>query len=187
MKKLFLGSLLVISSTAVGNAPHPQVGRSVIKLSEMDLRLQRDRNMVLEKKNEIEGHVQVGIPSEAERKLYEELVRAYERNDELTFQSRFQGMMTNFPRSLLADDSLYLAGMLSFSNRQYSRAIKHFAKILTEYPRSNRARAALFAKAAAYRKMNLQPQAVSVFNEVRKTYPGSPEAKRADVELRIVK
>lgn len=149
--------------------------------------MQRDRAMVLEKKNEMEGKVQVGVPSVAERKLYDELTRAYERNDELTFNSRLQGMMTRFPRSLLADDSLYLAGMMNFSNRQYAKAIKNFGKILSEYPRSNRARAALFAKAAAYRKMNLQPQAVSVFNAVKKTFPGSPEAKRADVELRIVR
>ncbi len=153
----------------------------------MDSRLKRDRDMVLEKKNEMEGKIQVGLPSDRETKLYEELVRAYERNDELTFQSRLQGMISSFPRSLLADDALYLAGMMSFSNRQYARAIKYFARILTEYPRSNRARAALFAKAAAYRKMNLQPQAVGVFKEVKSTYPGSPEAKRADVELRIIK
>lgn len=154
---------------------------------EREARLKRDREMVIAKKNEMEGKTSAPLPSSRERRIYDEMVKAYERNDELSFQSRFQHLMAEHPRSILADDCLYLAGMMSLSNKEYAKAIKLFSRILKEYPTSNRARGALFAKAAAYRKMNLNPQAISVFKEVRKKFPGSPEAKRAEVELRIVK
>lgn len=193
MKKIVLLSLLIISSCQsadkrVASSVSQKQHTSLAPVSvENQKRLQRDRAMVINKKNEMEGKIQTPLPNERERQIYDELVQAYERNDELSFQSRFQNMMTEHSRSLLADDALYLAGMMSFSNKMYGRAIKYFSQILTDYPDSNRARAALFAKASAYRKMNLLPQSTEVFKEVKTRYPGSPEAKRADVELRIIK
>lgn len=193
MKKMVLLSVLVISScqSADKRVASPVVSqkqhRTANTALESQRRMQRDREMVINKKNEMEGKVATPLPSEKERQIYDELVQAYERNDELSFQSRFQRLMADHPRSLLADEALYLAGMMSFSNKLYAQAIKHFSKILTDYPSSNRVRAALFAKASAYRKMNLLTQSTEVYNEVKSRYPGSPEAKRADVELRIVK
>ncbi|MBX3017792.1 MAG: outer membrane protein assembly factor BamD [Bdellovibrionaceae bacterium] len=154
---------------------------------ESDRNFQRDREMVLRKKNELEGRTTQALPTDTEKRIYEEMVQAFERNDELSFQSRFQRMMIDYPKGVYADESLYLAGSLAFSNKLYGRALRHFDQILKEYPRSNRARAALYAKAAAYRKMNLRPQAVTVFEQVKKQYPGSPEAARADVDLKVIR
>lgn len=158
-----------------------------LRKQESDKNFQRDRQMILQKKNELEGKTISALPSETEKKLYAEMVAAYERNDELSFQSRFQRMMMDYPKGVYADESLYYAGMLAFSNKLYGRALKHFDQVLTQYPRSNRSRAALYAKAAAYRKMNLKNQAVSVYKEVETRFPGSPEARRASIDLKIVK
>ena len=175
-----------------------EVSGSVLRRLESDKSFQREREMVLRKKALLEGKPMQGltphkekaataIPSAKEQKIYEELVQAFERNDELSFQSRFQAMMMDHAKSVYADEVLYLAGMMAFSNKLYGRALKYFNQVLTEYPRSNRSRAALYAKAATYRKMNLQTQSTSVFEQVQKRFPGSPEAHRAALDLKVEK
>lgn len=180
---------VVHAAESVSQKSHSLRGKSAVerRRTESDRNFQRDREMVLRKKNELEGRRIGALPSSKEKQIYEELVQAYERNDELSFQSRFQGLMMDYPRSVYADEVLYLAGSLAYSNKLYGRALRHFDQILKEYPRSNRARAALYAKAAAYRKMNLRTQAVSVYEQVKRRYPGSPEAARADVDLKVIR
>lgn len=169
---------------------------SVLRKLESDKSFQREREKLLRKKALLEGkplqgltpHKQKAVqalPTSTEKKIYEEIVQAFERNDELSFQSRFQAMMMDYPKGIYADEVLYLAGMMAFSNKMYGKAIKYFEQVLKEYPRSNRSRAALYAKAATYRKMNLQTQSNTVFEQVQKRFPGSPEARRAAMDLKV--
>lgn len=153
----------------------------------LEQQLKKDVRLVIEKKNELEGKTARPLPSAKEKQMYEELVQAFERNDELSFSSRFQAMMREHPKSIFADETLYLGGMMAIANKQYGKAIKLFTQVIRDYPRSGKVRAALFAKGAAYKKMNLAPQASSVFSSVKKAFPGSPEARRAEVELRLIK
>ena len=122
-----------------------------------------------------------------EATLYSEIVNAYRSNDEIGFKSRMQTFMTRFSASAYADNVLYLAGRMAFSNKNYAEAIKYYQKVITQYPRSNKVVAAEFAKALAYKKMNLESQAKFVFQDLRKKYPGSPESFRAENEMKILK
>lgn len=167
-------------------ARKPTVVKSPRKL-EMEQQLKRDQKLVLEKKNEMEGRTSRPLPTAKEKQLFEELVQAFERNDELSFASRYQAMMREHPRGVYADETLYLGGMMAFANKQYGKAIKLFSQVIKDYPRSGKVRAALFAKGAAYKRMNLAPQATTTFASLKRAFPGSPEAKRADVELRLIK
>jgi TolA-binding protein len=122
-----------------------------------------------------------------ETTLYSEIVAAYRRNDEIGFKSRLQTFMTRFSNSSYADNVLYLAGRMAFSNKNYPESIKYYQKVISQYPRSNKVVAAKMAKGLAYKKMNLAPQAKFVFDDLRKKYPGSPEAFRAENEMKISK
>lgn len=122
-----------------------------------------------------------------ETSLYAEIFSAYRKEDEVGFKSRMQSFMTRFPQSPYADNVLYLAGRLAFSSKNYAEAIKYYQKVISKYPRSNKVVAAKFAKALAYKKMNLEPQAKGVLAELRKKYPGSPEAFRAETELKLMR
>ncbi|HEY8269998.1 MAG TPA: tetratricopeptide repeat protein, partial [Pseudobdellovibrionaceae bacterium] len=95
--------------------------------------------------------------------------------------------ITRFPSSPYADNVLYLAGRRAFSAKNYAEAIKYYQKVITQYSRSNKAVAAKFAKAVTYKKMNLEPQAEGVLNDLRRRYPGSPEAFRAENELKLMR
>jgi TolA-binding protein len=122
-----------------------------------------------------------------ETALYSEIIGAYRKNDEIGFKSRMQTFMTRFSNSAYADNVLYLAGRMAFDNKNYAEAIKFYQKVVTQYPRSNKVVASQLAKGMAYKKMNLDPQAKFVFQEVRKRYPGSPEAFRAENEMKLFK
>jgi TolA-binding protein len=122
-----------------------------------------------------------------ETTLYAEIFNAYRANDEIGFKSRMQTFITRFPASSYADNVLYLAGRLAFNNKNYAEAIRYYQKVITQYPHSNKVVAAKYAKGIAYKQMNLAPQAKGVFADLRKKYPGSPEAFRAENDLKLMK
>src|SRR5690606_29640106 len=107
----------------------------------------------------------------SEADLYGEIVTAYRKNDEIGFKSRMQTFMSRFASSAYADNVLYLAGRMAFSNKNYPEAIKYYQQVVEKYPLSNKTAAARFATGLAYKKMNLLPQAKYVFISLRKKYP----------------
>jgi len=119
--------------------------------------------------------------------LYAEIFNAYRSNDEIGFKSRLQTFMTRFKNSSYADNVLYMAGRMAFNSKNYAEAIRYYHRVITQYPRSNKVVAAKYAKAVAYKQMDLAPQAKGVFAELRKKYPGSPEAFRAENELKLMR
>ncbi len=126
------------------------------------------------------------IPSSnlTDQQLYDELVGSYDRNNEIAFFSRLQAFNQKFTKSPLADDALYLAGLMSLSNKNYGPALKYFNQVLKQYPTSNKAAGALFAKGVTLKKMNLDAESKKVLLSVKKKYPGSPESLRTEIELK---
>lgn len=127
------------------------------------------------------------ISKENDITLYAEMVGAYDKNDEISFKSRLQSLLSRFPQSSYADNALFLAGRMAVDNNNYAGAVKYFTQIEKDYPRSNKVVAAKFAKAMTYKKMNLPEFASRSLKEVRSRYPGSPESFRADAELKLIK
>lgn len=125
--------------------------------------------------------------SKSDRELYGELVGSYDRNNEIAFFSRLQSFQEKHAKSPLADDALYLAGLMSLSNKNYGPALRYFNQVLKQHPNSNKAASALFAKGATLKKMNLNDESRRTFAKVRQAYPGSPEALRAETELKLLK
>jgi TolA-binding protein len=73
---------------------------------------------------------------------------------------------------------------MAVEHSNFPEAIRYFARIEKEYPNSDKAASARFAKAMTYKKMNLPQFAKRSLAEVRAKYPGSPESFRADAELK---
>ncbi|MFV3409105.1 tetratricopeptide repeat protein [Bdellovibrio bacteriovorus] len=127
------------------------------------------------------------LSKESDIGLYAEMVSAYQNNDEIAFKSRLQSLLSRYPQSPYADNALFVAGRMAVDNGNYAEAIKYFAQIEKQYPRSNKVAAAKFAKAMTYKKMNLPEFSRKALLDVRSRYPGSPESFRADAELKILK
>lgn len=127
------------------------------------------------------------ISKENDITLYAEMVSAYQRDDEIGFKSRLQGLLERFPQSPYADNALFLAGRMAVDHSNFAEAIKYFSMIEKNYPRSNKVVAAKFAKAMTYKKMNLPEFAIRNLKEIRSKYVGSPEFFRADAQLKMFK
>jgi TolA-binding protein len=151
----------------------------------------KDQNRIISKKikskTQINPVMSAAATKLSDRALYAELVGSYDRNNEVAFISRYQVFKKKFSRSPLADDAAYLAGLMSLSNKDYGPALKHFNHVLRKYPHSNKAAAAMYAKAVALKKMDLDLEANKAFARVKRRYPGSPEAERAETEMQILK
>ncbi len=186
-----------LSKSSQGVVKSPQILEIERKKKEREESVQdlKDRRLVLARKSALpqsSPNVVVApliAPLDlkmSEGDLYAELVRSYDMNNEIRFFSRYQAFMRKYAQGPLADDAMYLAGLFSLSNKNYGPSLKYFNLILKQYPSSNKTSSALFGKGVALKKMNLVEESKLVLAEVQKKFPGSPEALRADGELKIL-
>ncbi|MFM6927536.1 MAG: tetratricopeptide repeat protein [Bdellovibrio sp.] len=125
------------------------------------------------------------VAKESDTALYAEMVGAYQRDDEISLKSRMQSLLSRYPTSTYADNALFLAGRMAVDHSNFPEAIRYFGRVEREYPQSDKASSAKFAKAMTYKRMNLRDFARKSLLEVRSKYPGSPESFRADSELKM--
>lgn len=121
-----------------------------------------------------------------DEQLYVEVIKSFRVRNQLALKKNVDALVTNHPTSAFADNAIYLRGQFLMQNRQYTEAIREFQKLTEKYPRSNKVAAALFSKGQAYRKLNVFDIAQQTFKQVKKQFPGSPEADRCDLELKLV-
>lgn len=122
-----------------------------------------------------------------EKITYAEVIQAYRQEDLRQLLKSQKVLLKFFPRSIYADNSLYLLGILLMKKKRYGKAIKVFDRVITHFPRGNKRASAIFAKSVVYKNLNLNSNAKKYFKKVIKDYPGSIESQRAWVELRLMK
>jgi len=125
--------------------------------------------------------------TEGDRLVYTRLVEAYRKNNLEEVVRQRQVLERNFPQSVHLDNAYYLTGMLEFEKEYFGEALRSFNTVTDRFPHSNKRPAALFGKAMTYKRLNLNPQAILVFNSIAKQYPGSPESQRAWMHLELEK
>lgn len=124
---------------------------------------------------------------EGERLLYTRLIESYRRG-QLDEVRRYRELLEKkYPTSIHIDNAYYLNGMLEFQNARYGEALKLFSVVTDKLKRSNKRASALFAKGVTYDRLGIKDLSVSNWKEVIKEYPGSPEAQRAWMHLRLKK
>lgn len=124
---------------------------------------------------------------EGERLVYTRLIEAFHKNQLADVIKQRQLLERNYPRSVHLDNAYYLNGMVELQNNRLGEALKTFAVVRDRFVKSNKRPSALFASAATYQKLNLPTQAHRVYKRIITEYPGSPEAQRAWMQLRIEK
>ncbi len=124
---------------------------------------------------------------QSESEYYQKIVETYQKGQVDKLKSLNESFLRAYPNSIHLDNSLYLLGLAKVEKGQLQPALKTMDELIDKYPRANKRPAALFAKAAIYRDLKLQSQSLFVLDSLIKSYPGSPEAKRAELEMRIIK
>ena len=123
----------------------------------------------------------------SEKDVYSSLIKAYRNDNLVKTKSLMNDMLSFYPKSIFADNALYLTGILQLKKGRLGPSIKTFDTIIKKYPRANKRSAALYAKGIAYKKLMLFKPARKHLLKVIKSYPGSLESQRAKVELRLIK
>lgn len=101
------------------------------------------------------------------RELYEEYARRWPSD----------------PRSA---DAGFRAGELLFEQRRFREALLAFGKVAEDFPRAERAPAAMLGAAESMIRLDLRDEAAAVLGQLVAKYPKSPEAAKAAARLREI-
>lgn len=126
------------------------------------------------------------IPVMTESSEYLALEDAFEKNNFEDFKAKYEMFRKKYPTSSFLDDAEYMKGMLHAGRKEYGYALQTFNGALRKYPTSNRVRTLILTKGTTLKKMNLPELAKPQLENVKKKFPGSPEALRAEVELKLL-
>ena len=118
--------------------------------------------------------------------LYTEVLSQYQRGDTNSMKRATSLLLKKYKHSPHADNALFIVGYNALEKSRYAEGLQYFQQLLRDYPTSNKAVSAEFAKGIAYRNMKLNDLAQKTFFKVRKKYPGSPESFRAENELKLL-
>lgn len=125
----------------------------------------------------------VPLPKLSDGQLYKKAIEFYRRGDAVGLENIGNFLLRRFPLSIYGDNIHYLKGMMAFNQKKFGDSLTSFQKILDDYPKSNKAVSALYGKGIVFRKMNLDKVAVRMLAQVINEYPGTPESKKAKLEL----
>lgn len=124
---------------------------------------------------------------EGEEILYTRVLEHYRKGDIEELQKLANRLVKLFPHSVYCDNALYFTGLAMIEKGVYGPAIKIFDRIEEQYPLGNKRAAAIYAKSAVYKKLNLPQLSQMMLEKVVRVYPGTPEALRAQMELKQLK
>jgi len=130
--------------------------------------------------------ISVSTEKTGEHFLYSKILETYRTKNQIELERSTQLLIKSYPESVFADNAVYLGGLLAFENQDYKAALAKFDQLLRDYPRSNKAVAAMFAKASVEKRLGRTRDAKRGFIQVRDLFPGSPEAARVSVELKLL-
>jgi tol-pal system protein YbgF len=99
----------------------------------------------------------------------------------------FSIFLRKFPDSAYAANAQYWLGECYYGQRRFQEAIDEFERVFMLYPASNKVPASLLKIGYSHLELQGHATARSVFQQLIRTYPDSPEALKAQTRLQEVK
>ncbi len=178
-KIFFLFFSIIFSASSQANVS--QKSKNVWQ-PKRDYQHRRDLELLLQKKQQL-----TITPKETEFQSFKVVQESFQKLSGPQFRLTADRFLKNHPASPMADDVLYLIGLSQFSEAQYGASLKSFNHLIRFYPSSNRLPSAKLAKAAVFKKLKLPQISKKHLAELAEQFKGSPEAFRAESEIRILK
>jgi tol-pal system protein YbgF len=98
----------------------------------------------------------------------------------------FSIFLRKFPDSAYAANAQYWLGECYYGQRRFQEAIDEFERVFMLYPASNKVPASLLKIGYSHLELQGHATARSVFQQLIRTYPDSPEALKAQTRLQDV-
>ena len=125
-----------------------------------------------------------GHPSPKE--LYDTASEDYNKGRYALAIQGFQEYVDAYPSTDLTDNAQYWIGESHYAQKKYREAVADFDKLLKQWPKSDKAAAALLKKAYALLELGLKAEAVVQLQYVVHEYPTAEEARLARSRLRSI-
>ena len=125
-----------------------------------------------------------GQPSPSD--LYDTAYGDYTKGRYALAVQGFQDYLKAYPNTDLSDDAQYWIGESRYAQKNFREAAADFDKLLKDWPKSNKAAAALLKKAYALYELNQKAESVVQLQYVIHEYPTSEEARQAKSRLRTM-
>lgn len=122
----------------------------------------------------------------AEHNLYAKVISTYRQKDSAALKRVSEILLKTYPQSVFADRAIYLNAHLAFENSDDVLALSECEKIIHNYPNAHKLVSTYFLEALILKKKGRIVEARNVLNEIQAFYPGSPEAFRTPVELKLL-
>jgi tol-pal system protein YbgF len=123
------------------------------------------------------------VVSVTDKDIYKKAFDAMESGDLETAKQLFETLVNKFPKSSLADNSLYWIGEIYYSHNDYQTALTYFKRVVDEYPSENKVPAAMLKMGLCYKGMGDLENARQVLKKLIQMYPSSNAASIAKVKL----
>jgi len=118
-----------------------------------------------------------------ERADYLSALQGLSRGDCTQAGSQLSGLSNRSKGSPLADNALYWQARCAAARGDNNRAVTEYYDIVTRYPKSDKAPAALWQQGLVFLRMGNAPDARLALSKLIKDYPASSEASRARQKL----
>ncbi len=118
-----------------------------------------------------------------EQELYRVSKQMFDEGQHKGAQEGFAMFLERFPRSNLADNSLFWTGEIYFAEQWYERAIVEYQKVIDDYPQGNKVPAAYLKQGIAFSLLGEKDNAVFILRELIRKFPDHNEAKIAERRL----
>ena len=120
------------------------------------------------------------------REAYQQAFNLLRARKYVAAARKFSGFLRTFPESPLAANSQYWLGECYYGQRRFQEAIDEFERVFALYPSSNKVPASLLKIGYSHLELQQPTMARSVFQQVVRAYPQSPEAIKAHGRLQEV-
>ncbi|MEO7862923.1 MAG: tol-pal system protein YbgF [Nitrospirales bacterium] len=118
--------------------------------------------------------------------LYDRAMSLLRQGNFVEASTGFSSFLRTFADSPLASNAQYWLGECYYGERRFQEAIDEFERVFAFYPSSNKVPASLLKIAYSHIELRELPMARSVFQQLVRTHPQSPEAGKAYGRLQEV-
>ncbi|MDR4483264.1 MAG: tol-pal system protein YbgF [Nitrospirales bacterium] len=118
--------------------------------------------------------------------LYDRAMSLLRQGNFAEASTGFSTFLRTFADSPLASNAQYWLGECYYGERRFQEAIDEFERVFAFYPSSNKVPASLLKIAYSHMELRELPMARSVFQQLVRTHPQSPEAGKAYGRLQEV-
>lgn len=119
--------------------------------------------------------------------LYQSGVAAFKAGDMPAARTQLNAFIEQYPQHDLVSNARYWIGETYYSEKNYEQAILEFQEVIKQFPKKEKAPAAMLKQALAFKALKDIKSSRYVLGRLTKEYPKSDEAKRARVLLKELK